>query len=472
MHDDESMVALLHLAVDDVVPRTPRPTDAVLARAARTPWGRVSAAASRARRLLAGVLVVGAVGGGAYVAAAHGGGDDQPAPEPLVLSVRLPAGWAWGPDGTTLRCGATVQPRTVYRDAVLDDVLDCGDEPVRGGPAVLLGTVAGDLREALAARGTSTVVAGLPAWAAAADAEVGVGAYAVAGTSTGLAVVGPHGDDDAAVAAALQGEDVFTVPRAAHDLLAGVSASGDAPDSLQLPESPAQVALLPSGADSAGGAGGTVSRQAEMARVVRALAPVRGEPCGPAASARTLFVRGSAGAWVRVDVLRDRAGCRTAVSEAGGSARLAGDPVAAAVAGADPVEPLVLSSQLVSRGGLAVQVPRGWDVARGPVFDPCTARRAAVVLADAVRPSCSSPRPQVPYAWLPPQTVRLRAVGTPVRGTGTGGVRVRWVDALATTGGEDVVARLGTVAGVAGRALLVGVPDAQLPVVQRGLGTR
>lgn len=471
MNDEERITRLLQHATADVAPRSRRPTDDVLARAARTPWGRAGALGARMRQLLAGLLVVGAAGGGVYAVAANSGPDEPaPAPRPLVLEVDLPAGWTAGPAGTVLQCGTALEPRMVYVRASIDAALGCPDEPLTGGPAVVVGTLADDVREAVVAAGTATSIAGESAWGAGADTEVAVVAYALADSSAGVVVVGPRGEDDVPLAEALQGEDVSELPAVTEAVKAALRKEGDGVTGLRLPDQVAAVRLQSVGNGEQEAPGAQLSGEQAVTAVRAALAPAEGEACAAPVSARTLYAQDAAsGRWVRVDVLEDATGCRSAVSELGGSVRIAGDPVAAALAAATGVSVPVPSEDEVARDGISVTVPAGWDAVRDGAFDPCTALRPAVVAVEPV-PSCSEPRPRVGYAWLVPADAEVDVFGAPAVVPGAAGTQGQWTEALVSVDGTTVTGLLGSVPGAAGRVLLVGVPESAVAVLQRGLG--
>ncbi|NHC13070.1 hypothetical protein [Motilibacter deserti] len=487
--DDARMLELLERAVSDVTPRSVHPTDDVLARAARSPLARLS---GRLRALLGAVVAFAAIGGGAY-AFSTAGDPDEPAPSPPVtLDATLPAGWTYDDSGITVRCGTVLAPRTVYRGATVEDVTQCGQDELPGvtGPVLVVGTVSADAREALAVLGTPALVNGRAARVLTiGDSPVDVAVYALAGdASAGYLVAAPAGADVEPVGPSLQDGADLTVAAEALALTGQVRASGGAEPELVLPAQVSSVYLAPGVTGEGDDAPAYVRDPAAVERVLAALRPPDAfrEGCPTPETGRSLWLQdASSGRWSRVVVTTAQGLCRTAWSELGGRGPV-GDPLrvvreldeGVAVPAVGP------AAETVAAAGLSAVVPAGWDVARGPEFDPCTALRPTVVLGARVLPSCDvrhGARPHQPYLWLAPEPLergRMRTdsgmvlAGDPTARPAREGGTVSWSDEeLLDVGGVTLDGRLGVPERGDGRFLLVGLPDERaVAAVERLVG--
>ncbi|NHC43765.1 hypothetical protein [Motilibacter aurantiacus] len=481
--DDARMLELLERAVSDVRPRSQRPTDDVLARAARRPWARLSA---RVRGLLGALVTVGAIGGGAYAFGAASG-PDEPAPPPSVtLDAVLPAGWAYDDSGVVVGCGTALTPRTVYRDARIEDVTACepDEQPQVTGPVLVVGTVAASAREKLAVSGTPTLVNGRAAWALTnGESPVGIAVATLSGDRAAGYLVASPGDPAAPVGPPVDGVDVWPVAEEALALRGQVRASGAAEPALTLPAAVAEIRLTPGISGSGPDAPAYVRSPAGIARVLSALRQPPGtfrEGCPQAeAEARSLWLQDAAtGRWSRVVVTTADGGCRTAWSELGGREPV-GDPVALVrqLDEGEPTPAAPAGAEVAAAHGIEAAVPAGWSVARAPEFDPCTATAPTVVLADRVVPSCAAGhglRPHQPYLWLSPTALEDGSVlaGDPTPRPGRDGSTVAWSDEdLLAVGSSTVSGRLGVPERGAARFLLVGVTgERAVAAVERLVG--
>ncbi|MGH8891736.1 MAG: hypothetical protein ACRDWY_00265 [Actinomycetes bacterium] len=488
MTQDPHITAFLERAVSDVVPAERRPTDAVLARAA----GRGTA---RLRRLLAGLLGAAVVGGGAVVVAT--GSDDgtvvEP-PRPLRLTVTPPQDWSAVDAPLEVTCDTQLAPRTVYRAATIGRLESCGEGGglTVSGPALLVGRVERSTAEQIRAVGSPVSAAGLPGFAVAYDTAAAYVVWVPAGDNgdLGYAVVAPRGPDDVPVFRDLSGAGTWSVSPEALDAAARVTARGDVARRLVLPGEVAAVDLRqePVNVDPEPGAR---VLDPEGARAVRAeLAVSHAGRCGEPLSSRTLHLQdGRTGRWSRVEVTEDAAGCRTAVSELGGSARITGDPVAVATSrGAQPRAEVTAEAQVVRAHGLTVAVPAGWEVVRAPLVDPCVLRHASIVVADALDPTCfleSRARPTWPYLWLTRRALeddRFRTDSGMLLGPGSEQV-IRGADLDVTWTGEYLVightsalgpatveAILGRPSTGPGRLLVAGLDSTESEDLRRSVG--
>jgi hypothetical protein len=478
---DRDITALLERAVADVVPTERRPTDAVLARAAARPWARL-------RKAVVGLVGVAVVGGGAVVVATGGEDDGRTvdAPKPLRLTVAPPEGWSVVDQPVRADCATELAPRTVYRDAAIADLGSCPEGgQVPDGPVLLVGRLDPALAESVRVYGSVTRAAGLPAYAVAYDAAAAVVTWLPVGGhgDVGYTLVAPRGEADVPAFTDLTGAGTWTAPREALAVADRVSARGDVARDLVLPREVSAVDLRPEPVNVAAHPGARVLAAGEVEAVVGALRGAAGQPaCGEAATARTLYVQDAAtGQWSRVDVTDDGTGCRTAVSELGGSARVTGDPVA--VASASSTAPtLTVSDRAVLAHGLSVRLPDGWDVVRGAGLDPCTLRRPSVVVADTFRPTCAAStyeRPTHPYVWVtarPLEQDRFTSdygfVSRPKKPevVERGGLSVTWTGEELELSGQLVEGLLGTPADGSGRVLVVGLDRDQSRGIRESVG--
>jgi hypothetical protein len=480
---DRDVTALLERAVADVVPIERRPTDAVMARAAARP-------SARLRKYLAGLVGVVVVGGGAVVVAT--GSDDDgrtvDAPKPLRLTVAPPEGWSAVDRPVAVDCTTELAPRTVYRDATIGDLSSCRDGgPVPAGPVLLVGRLDPAAAEEMRVVGSVTTAAGLPAYASAYDTAAAVVTWLPTGDHGDVAytLIAPHGDDDVPGFTDLVGAGTWRAPREALAVAAQVTARGDVASEPVLPAEVSAVDLRPEPVNVDPEPGARVLDPAAVRAVVEALRSTGGGPgCGEPASARTLHVQDArTGRWSRVDVTDDGTGCRTVVSELGGSARITGDPVAVAGEAAEaPSAALATDAETVRAHGLAVAVPTGWAVERRAVLDPCTLRRPSVVVAHEFRPSCAVStymRPTHPYVWLTERAleeVRFTSdYGLEVRPRGRNlldrsGLAVTWTVESLDLAGQLVDGLLGVPAEGTGRVLVVGLDEDQSAGIRESVG--
>jgi DNA-directed RNA polymerase specialized sigma24 family protein len=473
--DEGTQVQRLLSRAADVVPASTRPTDDVLDRADRAPssWLR------RHRLVAAGGLLAAALLVGSVVALS--GGDDQedpPPPKPLRLTVDLPAGWRYDDSGLALTCTSSLQGRTVYRRATIGDLrCPAGQGPTVDGPVLVTGRLDPTLAERVRTSGSPSTIGNRPGWVEpGGDSPYAFATYLVGGSDDlGYVVLAPHDSGpEEPVVPSLQGEDVWPVPVAALAAGSGVGVhGGDKPSPHVLPTAVRAVVLSTEPRSTGAAPGAKIWTEDGVREILRELRPAKRSeaPCDRPISARSLWLQREAGSWVRVDVTRDAAGCRAAVSELGGGARVAGDPVAMArvIDEGEPRTQIDGDSEVVNRAGLSFVVPVGWQVTDDEGFDPCTATVPTVVLADGLSPSCLhglGQRPSQPYLWItsqPLEDMRLRtAGGVPLPGPsrrvhGRDGVPIRWSEERVDVDGAVLEGRLGVPPEGSGRLLLVGV---------------
>lgn len=481
MTNDRDITAMLERAVADVVPAERRPTDAVLTRAAARPTARL-------RKYLAGLAGVALIGGGAVVVAT--GSDDNgrvvDTPKPLRLTVEPPAGWSAVDRPVAVDCTTELAPRTIYRDATIGDLSQCGDTgPTVTGPVLLVGRLDPRVAELVRVLGTAVTAAdGLPAFATGFDTVASTIVWVPAGDHGDQAYVAlaprSPGDEDAF-------SDPYGVafPSAAREVLGAagrVTARGDVARRLVLPDRVSALDLRVENLNVDPGPGGRVVEPSAVADVLAALAPAAdATACGPVESYRTFHLQDAAsGRWSRVDVTDDGTGCRTAVSELGGSARITGDPVAVANEGATPpAAPVGADAQVVRAHGLAVSVPDGWDVVRTPSLDPCTLAGPSVVVADEFAPSCHLARPHHPYLWLTSRPLEddrfvsdygLESRPTSREVVDTSGLAVTWTGDSLELADQMVDGLLGVPAGGSGRLFVAGLDSEQSAGLRESVG--
>jgi hypothetical protein len=459
---------LLERAVDDVVPAERRPTDAVLRLAESRRLG------SRIRKALAGLVGVAVIGGGAVVVATGSDDGDRETdpPRPLTLQVDLPTGWSEVTRPTTIDCSSAIQPRTVYRDVSLGDLGYCRPEqPISvTGPTLLIGQLPADVAEMVRALGTPVQAGGVPGYATSFDAEFSYVVWLPAGSEDdlGYAVVAPRTEDGVQAYEDKVGGGSPSLPQELVDLVGTVSAKGDLPADVQLPASVSAVDLRPSPDNIHPQPGARVLDRSSIDAVLDAMRGPRSgvTECEATETARTMHLQDARShRWVRVDVLVDASGCRTIQSELGGRRQVAGDPVEAATALAQPqhvdVEP---TDERLTDHGLSVPVPAGWRVVRAASVDPCTLAGPSVVVADELRPSCAAAqyaRPTHPYLWVTGSRIEDRRMFDPL-GPATGD-QVRWREETLVVDDTTLTGQLGTPRTGDGRLLLVveqpGVAD-------------
>jgi hypothetical protein len=477
MTDDERIEMLLTRAAH-VTPTRSRPADDVLRRADQRPFGRLR---RHLRELIGGLVACGLVAGGAVAVSSGDRPAPAPAPPPPVrLTIDLPPGWHYDDSGLALTCASNLTPRTVYRGATIGD-LRCpgGEGPTMSGPVLVAGQLDGLLAERVRTSGSPTTVGDRAAWVEqGGDAPYGFATYLVAGTEdVGFVVVAPHGTGpEEPVVPSLQGEDVWSVPVEALMAASRVGVrGGERVSQHKLPDDVRAVVLTiePRNVDAAPGA--LVWTQENARQVLRELRPAKRSlpPCGEPSRARTLWLQRPTGSWVRVDVTTDAAGCRSAVSELGGSARLAHDPVAAArrLDEGETRSELSADAESFTVGDVTFTVPDGWQVVRDTDFDPCTATMPTVVLAESLAPTCLvdvGQRAYQPYLWMTKQPLEDRRFRTngdvplvgrsrPVRGLD--GTTLNWSKEMLVIDGTMFQGWLGRPAdGGSGRLLLMGVP--------------
>jgi hypothetical protein len=457
---------LLERAVVDVVPAERRPTEAVLRLAESRQLG------SRIRKALAGLVGVAVIGGGVAVVATGGEDDgdrDTEPPRPLTLQVDLPAGWSEVTAPTTIDCTSQIQPRTVYRDALIGDLGSCGESgPTVTGPSLLVGRLDPEVAEQVRTTGVAVLAAGTAGYVVGFDAVSSFGVFLPVGSDRDVAyaVLAPHAAGDRpAYGEPYNVVPVPNLPAELVDLVSKVRAAGDVPRGLALPDEVSGVELQTEALNVGAAPGARVSSPDGVAAVLAELepAPEGTEPCGDPVAGRTFWLEDAkTSRWSRLDVLVDADGCRTAVSELGGTRVLSGDPVAAAGAASSPVQaPVAPDAQVVTAHGLSISVPEGWQVVRDTTVDPCRLTGPAVVVADELAPSCYASfaaRPTPPFAWLTPKHIEQGTyVDDPLKAE-DGTLPLDWSQRLV-----DVTPRLmmdgflGLPDGAAGRVLVVGL---------------
>jgi hypothetical protein len=400
---------LLERAVADVTPDERRPTDAVLRLAESRRLG------SRLRKALAGLVGLVVIGGGVAVVATGGQDDDRDRqttpPRPLTLQVDLPDGWRTDASGLALDCESTLSARTLYRDALIGDVGSCGETgPDVSGPTMLVGRLDPELAELVRATGVVVPAAGTAGYVVGFDAVSSFGVFLPVGRHDDLAyaVLAPHSPaDEPAYGEPYNVVPVPSLPPELVDLMATARATGDLADDLVLPKTVSAVDLRTESLNVGAAPAARVSTAGGVADVLAELAaaPDGTGPCAAPVSARTFWVEDERTArWSRLDVLADDAGCRTAVSELGGSRIVDGDPAAAATMAESPVQvSLGPAPRTVTAYGLSIAVPEDWGIVRGTAVDPCALTGPTVVVADELTPSCYASfggRPTAPYAWV------------------------------------------------------------------------
>jgi hypothetical protein len=476
---DRDVTALLERAVADVVPRERRPTDAVLARAAARPGARV-------RKALAGLVGVALVGGGAVVVATGGEDDGRTvdAPKPLRLTVDPPAGWAVVDRPTAVDCTAELAPRTIYRDATIGDLSSCGASgPTVTGPVLAMGRLEQPAAETVRALGTATAAGGIPGFATGFDSAVATITWVAAGGSgdLGYVALAPRAGDEVDAFPDPYGFAFASMSPEALDAADRVTARGYLPRVPVLPEQVSAVDLRAELVNVDPAPGGRVLGPPAVADVLAELTPAPdAAECGPVQAYRTFHLQDArTGRWSRLDVTDDGAGCRTAVSELGGSARITGDPVSVAAANfAAPRAEIAAGAETVRAHGLAVSVPDGWDVVRGATLDPCTLRRPSVVVSGEFRPGCAlDARPSHPYVWVTDRALEQdRFTGDygfesrPRKIDDVVGTTVTWTGEELDLAGHLVEGLLGTPAEGAGRVLVVGLDREQSRGIRESAG--
>jgi hypothetical protein len=477
--NDEQRIEMLLTRAAHVNPTISRPADDVLRRAAdqaRFSWPR-----RHLRGLTAGLVACVLVAGGAVALfRGDGGPGPTPAPRPIRLTVDLPRGWHYDDSGLALSCASNLTPHTVYRGATIGDLrCPAGEGPTMSGPVLVAGQVDPLLAERVRTTGSPTMVGNRAAWVEqGGDAPYAFATYLVAGTeNVGFAVVAPHGTGpEEPVVPSLQGEDVWRVPVEALTAASGVGVrGGERFRRHQLPHDVRAVVLTIEPRNVGAAPGGLVWSRERARDVLHDLRPARRSlpPCGKPISARTLWLQRLQGSWVRVDVTADAAGCQAAVSELGGVGRVAGTPAATArlLDEGEPRWHLTDPPVVLPVGDVTFTVPDGWQVVRDTDFDPCTATRPTVVLADSLAPSCLvdvGQRAYQPYLWMTTQPLEDSRSRTDSGATrpvkprpvpGLDGTTLSWSKEMLNVDGTIFQGWLGMPAdGGSGRLLLMGVP--------------
>jgi hypothetical protein len=456
---------LLERAVEDVVPAERRPTDAVLRLADSRRLG------SRIRKALAGLVGVAVIGGGAVVVAT--GNDDRDRetepPRPLTLEVDLPTGWSEVSRPTVVDCTTRLNPRTIYRDATIGDLGSCGDRgPAVTGPTLLVGRLDPQVAEMVRTAGVAVPAAGTAGYVVGFDAASTFGVFLPVGSDRDVAyaVLAPHDPaDEPAYGEPYNVVPVPTLPAELVELVSTVRAAGDVRRELVLPDDVSGIELRTEALNVGADPGAQVSAPVGVADVLAELkaAPEGTGPCGEAVSGRTFWLEDAQTArWSRLDVLVDAAGCKTAVSELGGTRVLSGDPVSAAADARSPVQaPVGPGARVVTAHGTSIAVPEGWQVVRAPTVDPCRLTGPAVVVADELAPSCYASlggRPTAPFAWLTPHALEKGSyVVDPLRGE-DGTLSVDWSQRQVDVTDHVLMdGFVGVPEGDAGRVLVVGL---------------
>ena len=472
---------LLERAVADVTPAERRPADAVLRLAEGRRLG------SRVRKALAGLVGVAVIGGGAVVVATGGQDDpdrDQtPAPRPIGLTVDIPDGWSAVEESRVIDCTTQLAPRTVYRDALIGELGSCLPEQgiTVDGPVLLVGHLTDPgVADQIRTSGTPVEAAGTTGWAVSFDAPFSYIVWLPAGAPGELAyaALAPRSEDDVRAYEDPLGYGTGSLPQELVDLVGTVTATGELPTDVVLPDTVAAVDLHVESANRGDGVGARILDPTAVEQVMATLDPPRSAAgCGPTQTARILHLQ-DAGThrWVRVDVLDDGAGCRTIYSELGGSRQVSGDPVAVAAGLAEPqVATFGAAASTVQEHGLSVGVPEGWEVVRGRSVDPCTLAGPAVVVADALAPSCSAAqyaRPTHPFVWVTSTRVEGMRIYTddrtvvPVDGSSPA-ASVRWTEVTLQMVRTTLTGLLGRPATGEGRLFVVGLDQqGSLPLRQ------
>ena len=456
---------LFERAVEDVVPAERRPTDAVLRLAESRRLG------SRIRKSLAGLVGVAVIGGGAVVVAT-GSDDGERETEPprlLTFEVDLPSGWSEVIRPTVVDCTTQLQPRTIYRDATIGDLGICGDSgPAVTGPTLLVGRLDPQVAEMVRTTGLAVPAAGTAGYVVGFDAASTFGVFLPVGSDRDVAyaVLAPHQPaDEPAYGEPYSVVPVPTLPAELRELVSTVRAAGDVHRELVLPEDVSGIVLHREALNVGAGPGAQISAPDGVADVLAELeaAPEGTGPCGDAVSGRTLWLEDAQEArWSRLDVLVDSAGCKTAVSELGGTRVISGDPVAAATDARSPVQaPVGPDARVVTAHGMSIAVPEGWQVVQAATVDPCRLTGPAVVVADELAPSCYASlgaRPTAPFAWLTAQPIEKGAYVVDPLGAEDGTLSVDWSHRQVDVPGHLLMdGFVGVPEGDAGRVLVVGL---------------
>ena len=457
---------LLERAVADVVPAERRPTDAVLRLAESRRLG------SRIRKALAGLVGVAVIGGGAVVVATGSDDGDRETepPRPLEYSVTVPDGWSVVESGQRLDCTTEIAPRTVYRDAAIQNLGYCMPQQAISvtGPSLLVGRIPADVAEQIRAVGTPIDAGGVPGYATAYDAPYSYAVWLPAGSHDDLAyaAIAPREPDADPAFDDLTGGSSAGFPAELLDVLGSVTAKGDLPRDVVLPEDVAAVDLRIEAANVGPEPGGRTTDPTAVARLLDELQPVPEgtSPCGAAVGARTMHLQDARShRWVRVDVLEDRSGCRTVVSELGGRRQVAGDPVRVVTEADQPrVADVAADSERVTVPGLSVPVPAGWSVVRAAIVDPCTLAGPAVVVAEDLDPSCWAElyaRPLHPFVWVRSDQAPGLRLSVDDRSVDPQGGDVRWTQQTRDAGGVAVQGYLGQVGNEGPAAFVVGLDE-------------
>lgn len=476
MNDAERIGMLLTRAAH-VTPTSSRPTDDVLRRADEAPFARLR---GHLRKLIGGLVACGLVAGGAVALSSGDGPAPAPSPRPIRLTVDLLPGWHYDDSGLALTCASNLTPRTVYRGATVGDLrCPAGAEFRVAGPVLIAGRLDRLLAERVRTTGSPTMVGNRAGWVEpGGDTPYALATYLVSGTEdVGFAVVAPHGEGpEGPVAPSLQGEDVWRAPVEALTAASRVGVrGGEQFPRHRLPDDVLAVVLTSDARNAAPGA--LVWTRQAAREVLNDLQPAQRSlpPCGEPVAARTLWLQRLSGSWVRVEVTRDATGCQAAVSELGGTARLARDPVAAArrLDNGETRFQVTSDSTELAVGGVTFTVPDGWQVVEDSDFDPCTATTPTVVLADSLAPSCLvdvGQRAYQPYLWMTTQLLEDRrfrtASGMTLPGkqrqvVGRDGTTLGWSMEMLQIDGTTFQGWLGIPAnGGSGRLLLMGVTRA------------
>ena len=270
-------------------------------------------------------------------------------------------------------------------------------------------TVRTDRRGVRGAAGTAGYVVGF-------DAVSSFGVFLPVGEHDDIAyaVLAPHSqDDEPAYGDPYNVVPVPTLPAELVDLVSTVRATGDVDAELVLPDEVSGVELQNEVLNVGAAPGARVSSADGGRRTSSPSWSRRRRPAsaaGTAGAGRTFWLQDARPPrWTRLDVLVDAAGCRTAVSELGGT-RVhlrrpggGGRGTPARRARRRRRHPATHGRQA---HGLSVAVPEGWQVVRDSTVDPCTLAGPSVVVADELAPSCYAAlaaRPTQPFALGDPE---------------------------------------------------------------------